>query len=67
MGSRVKQTCTLLAVTPDFIAICEVARFWSSRVSAEKFSFGIDGAQVDAIKAFVFAGLPTTNTYNDSL
>jgi len=53
---------TLSAETPDFAAIWAVARFWSSRVNAEKFSFGIDGAHVEAMSAFVFAGLPTTKT-----
>jgi len=35
---------------------------WSNLVIAVKLSFGIPLANVDAIKAFVFAGLPTTKT-----
>jgi hypothetical protein len=32
-----------------------------------KFFLGIDGAYVEAIKAFVFAGFPTTSTLTDFL
>ena len=39
-----------------------VARFWSSRVSAVKFSRGMSGALVIQMSALVFAGLPTTRT-----
>ena len=37
--------------------------FWSSRVILVKFWAGIDGAYFLQIKAFVFAGFPTTSTF----
>lgn len=40
----------------------ELALLWSSRVRQEKFSLGIDGADLEAIRQLVFAGFPTTKT-----
>ena len=45
---------------PVFAASCEIARLWSSRVSAENRSRGMSGALLIAIRALVFAGLPVT-------
>ncbi len=39
-----------------------LARFWSRRVMAVKFSRGMLGAFIMAISALVLAGLPTTST-----
>jgi hypothetical protein len=50
-----------------FEAIYVIALDWSSRVKAEKFSIGIEGANFDAIRAFVLAGFPTTQTLTDFL
>src|ERR1700692_5131653 len=43
----------LMSVTlaPVFLASCEMARLWSSRVSAENRSFGMSGALLLAISA----------------
>jgi hypothetical protein len=46
----------------SFLESMEYARFWSRRVSAVKFCFGIVGAEFYAINAFVLAGFPTTQT-----
>jgi hypothetical protein len=54
---------TAPGLTASRFATCAVARFWSKRVSAVKFSRGMLGAAFIAISAFVFAGLPTTNTF----
>src|SRR6202011_691463 len=43
-----------------FLASCEMARLWSSRVSAENRSLGMSGALFSAISALVLAGLPVT-------
>ncbi len=48
--------------TWSFLARKPLARFWSRRVSAVKFSLGIDGAHACAMSALVLAGLPTTHT-----
>ena len=48
--------------TPSLAASCEIARLWSSRVSAEKRSVGMSGALHIAMRALVFAGLPVTVT-----
>ena len=45
---------------PVFVASCEIARLWSSRVSAENRSRGMSGALDIAIRALVLAGLPVT-------
>merc|ERR1719499_248867 len=58
---------TSLGITPKRAAICAVARFWSNLVMAEKLHLGMEGAHDDAIRAFVFAGLPTTRTFIDFL
>src|SRR6201995_3513802 len=52
----------LMSVTlaPVFLASCEMARLWSSRVSAENRSLGMSGALFSAISALVLAGLPVT-------
>ena len=52
----------LMSVTgaPVLAASCEIARLWSSRVSAENRSSGMSGALVIAISALVLAGLPVT-------
>ena len=42
-----------------------LARFWSSRVKAVKFSRGRRGAAVMATRQLVLAGLPTTTTFVD--
>jgi len=34
-------------------------------VRAVKFYFGIEGANFEAIRAFVLAGFPTTTTFTD--
>ncbi len=52
--------------TPSFFASCATARFSSSRVIAVKRSFGMSGALCAAIRAFVFAGLPTTRIFTSS-
>ncbi len=41
----------------------ERARLWSRRVRQEKFSLGMEGADLEAIKQLVLAGFPTTSTY----
>lgn len=41
----------------------EQALLWSSRVRQEKFSLGMDGADLEAIRQLVFAGFPTTRTW----
>ena len=45
---------------PVLAASCEIARLWSSRVSAEKRYCGMSGALLIAIRALVLAGLPVT-------
>ncbi len=52
----------LISVTaaPVLRATWEIARLWSSRVSAENRSRGMSGALVIAISALVLAGLPVT-------
>ena len=52
----------LISVTaaPVLAASCEIARLWSSRVSAENRSLGMSGALLIAISALVLAGLPVT-------
>ncbi len=45
---------------PVFAASWEIARLWSSRVSAENRSFGMSGALLIAISALVLAGFPVT-------
>lgn len=40
----------------------EQALLWSNRVKQEKFSLGMDGADLEAIRQLVFAGFPTTRT-----
>ena len=50
---------------PDFSDIKLIALVWSNLVIAVKFFLGIDGANLDAINAFVFAGFPTTRTLTD--
>src|SRR6187200_1395777 len=49
-----------LTLEPVLAASWESARLWSSRVSAEKRSWGMSGALVIAISALVLAGLPVT-------
>jgi hypothetical protein len=58
--------CTLAGDTRSFVATKALALFWSRRVSAVKFSLGMDGAQVCAMRALVLAGLPTTHTWGSS-
>lgn len=41
----------------------ELALLWSSRVRHEKFSLGMDGADLEAIRQLVLAGFPTTRTW----
>lgn len=41
----------------------ELALLWSSRVRHEKFSLGMDGADLEAIRQLVLAGFPTTSTW----
>lgn len=53
--------------TPRRLAMAPTARFWSRRVSAEKFALGMDGACSAAIRALVQAGLPTTTTFTSLL
>jgi hypothetical protein len=50
----------------SFFASCASARLWSSRVIAVNRSFGTSGAFDIAIRALVFAGLPTTSTLMSS-
>ena len=52
--------------TPSLAASCEMARLWSSRVSAEKRSVGMSGALLIAISALVLAGLPVTVIFTSS-
>src|ERR1700730_13216881 len=58
----------LMSVTaaPVFLASWEIARLWSSRVSAENRSLGMSGALLIAISALVLAGLPVTPTRTSS-
>ena len=48
--------------TPAFLASCEAARFWSSRVMANQRSAGTLGACDLAIRALVLHGLATVRT-----
>ncbi len=57
---------TSLTVTPVFLASWATARLWSRRVIAVKRSAGTSGALRWAIRALVFAGLPTTRTLMSS-
>ena len=69
MGEWLPQTArssTSSTPAPSFSASCATARFWSSRVMAVKRSFGMSGALLIAISAFVFAGLPTTRILTSS-
>ncbi len=50
-------------LAPDFSDIKLIALVWSSLVMAVKFFFGIEGANLDALNAFVLAGFPTTRTF----
>ena len=54
---------TSVARTSSMPASRAVPRFWSRRVSAEKFSLGMLGALVMVMSAFVLAGFPTTRTF----
>lgn len=47
---------------PVRVCTWELALLWSRRVRQEKFSLGIDGADLEAIRQLVFAGFPTTRT-----
>lgn len=40
----------------------ERALLWSRRVRQEKFSLGMEGADLEAIRQLVLAGFPTTKT-----
>src|SRR6201999_2147721 len=51
---------TSVTLAPVLAARCEIARLWSSRVSAENRSLGMSGALLIAISALVLAGLPVT-------
>ena len=42
---------------------CEAALLWSRRVKQEKFSLGMEGADLEAIRQLVLAGFPTTRTW----
>ncbi len=53
--------------TPVSAASWLKARLWSRRVIAVKLSGGRSGALLIAIKAFVFAGFPTTSTLTSRL
>ena len=54
----------LVDIMQEIIVTCALALFISSLVKQEKFLAGMEGAYVFATMQFVFAGLPTTNTYN---
>lgn len=47
------------------VRVCtwELALLWSRRVRQEKFSLGMDGADLEAIRQLVLAGFPTTRTW----
>ena len=44
----------------------EEALLWSRRVRQEKFSLGMEGADLEAIRQLVLAGFPTTSTWAGS-
>ena len=56
---------TIVGFVPNLAATCACARFWSSCVNEVNCDGGMDGANRDAINAFVFAGFPTTKTLTD--
>lgn len=53
----------LLDGTVSLELSCEMARFSSNLVRAEKAVFGMLGANFDRIMQLVFAGLPTTTIF----
>lgn len=59
--------CTAVKKTPALLASWNLARFSSRRVSAWKFSLGMDGALAAQMRALVLHGLPTTTTFTDFL
>mmetsp|Transcript_33042 Transcript_33042/g.104483 ORF Transcript_33042/g.104483 Transcript_33042/m.104483 type:complete len:204 (+) Transcript_33042:255-866(+) len=59
---QMMEFCTCSTGTEALMASWAIARLWSRRVRAEKFSLGMLGAHSAAIKQLVLAGFPTTKT-----
>lgn len=60
---HINQSLILSVETLAFRANCILSLLWSNLLMQEKFSFGIDGAFLDNINQFVFAGLATTKHF----
>lgn len=70
LRDRIRSSAGRFQILTDLcVCVCvrtwELARLWSSRVRQEKFSLGMDGADLEAIRQLVFAGFPTTKTWSE--